>query len=37
MYEQAYYQGALERFQQAIQTDPSNPDAYYNLGARTIS
>jgi tetratricopeptide (TPR) repeat protein len=34
MYEQAYYQGALERFQQAIQTDPSNPDAYYNL-ART--
>jgi tetratricopeptide (TPR) repeat protein len=34
MFEQAYYQGALERFQQAIQTDPANPDAYYNL-ART--
>jgi tetratricopeptide (TPR) repeat protein len=34
MFEQAYYQGALDRFQQAIQTDPSNPDAYYNL-ART--
>lgn len=34
MFDQAYYQGALERFQQAIQTDPANPDAYYNL-ART--
>ena len=34
MFEQAYYQGALARFQQAIQTDPANPDAYYNL-ART--
>ena len=34
MFEQSYYQGALQRFQQAIQTDPSNPDAYYNL-ART--
>jgi tetratricopeptide (TPR) repeat protein len=34
MFDQAYYQGALERFQQAIQTDPANPDGYYNL-ART--
>jgi tetratricopeptide (TPR) repeat protein len=34
MFEQAYYQGALQRFQQAIQTDPSNPNGYYNL-ART--
>ncbi|MGD9722799.1 MAG: tetratricopeptide repeat protein [Pirellulales bacterium] len=34
MFEQAYYQGALERFQQAVQTDPANPDGYYNL-ART--
>jgi len=34
MFEQAYYQGAQQRFQQAIQSDPNNPDAYYNL-ART--
>jgi tetratricopeptide (TPR) repeat protein len=34
MFEQAYYQGALARFQQAIQSDPNNPDSYYNL-ART--
>ncbi len=34
MYDQAYYQGAQQRFQQAIQADPSNPDGYYNL-ART--
>ncbi len=34
MFEQAYYQGALQRFQQSIQTDPSNPNGYYNL-ART--
>ena len=34
MFEQAYYQGAQQRFQQAIQTDPNNPDGYYNL-ART--
>ena len=34
MFEQAYYQGALQHFQQAVQTDPNNPDAYYNL-ART--
>ena len=34
MYDQAYYQGAQQRFQQSIQADPSNPDGYYNL-ART--
>jgi tetratricopeptide (TPR) repeat protein len=34
MFDQAYYQGAQQRFLQAIQSDPSNPDAYYNL-ART--
>ena len=33
MFQQAYYQGALERFQQAIQTDPKNADGYYNLAA----
>lgn len=34
MFDQAYYQGAQQRFQQAIQADPTNPDGYYNL-ART--
>lgn len=34
MFDQAYYQGAQQRFTQAIQTDPNNPDGYYNL-ART--
>jgi tetratricopeptide (TPR) repeat protein len=34
MFEQAYFQGAAQRFQQAIQSDPNNPDSYYNL-ART--
>jgi tetratricopeptide (TPR) repeat protein len=34
MFQQAYYQGAQQRFQQSIQTDPNNPDGYYNL-ART--
>lgn len=33
MFQQAYYQGALTRFHQAMQTDPSNADAYYNLAA----
>ena len=33
LYQQAYYQGALQRFQQAIQTDPQNADGYYNLAA----
>ena len=30
MFQQAYYQGALQSFQQAIQSDPKNPDGYYN-------
>lgn len=34
MFEQAYYQGAQQRFIQAIQSDPNNADGYYNL-ART--
>jgi tetratricopeptide (TPR) repeat protein len=34
MFDQAYYQGAQQRFLQAIQSDPNNPDGYYNL-ART--
>jgi tetratricopeptide (TPR) repeat protein len=34
LFEQAYYQGAQQRFMQSIQSDPSNPDGYYNL-ART--
>jgi Tfp pilus assembly protein PilF len=33
LYQQAYYEGALQRFQQAIQTDPQNADGYYNLAA----
>jgi Flp pilus assembly protein TadD len=33
MFQQAYYQGALQKFQQAIESDPHNPDGYYNLGA----
>jgi tetratricopeptide (TPR) repeat protein len=33
LYQQAYYEGALLRFQQAVQSDPTNPDGYYNLGA----
>jgi tetratricopeptide (TPR) repeat protein len=34
MFEQAYYEGAAQRFQQSIESDPNNPDGYYNL-ART--
>jgi tetratricopeptide (TPR) repeat protein len=33
MFQQAYYQGALQRFQQAIASDPHNSDGYYNLAA----
>lgn len=33
LHQQGNYHGALERFQQAIQSDPNNPDAYYNLAA----
>jgi len=34
MFDQAYYQGAQQKFMQSIQSDPNNPDGYYNL-ART--
>lgn len=34
LFQQAYYQGALQRFQQAVQTNPADPDGYYNV-ART--
>lgn len=33
MFQQAYYQGALERFGQAIASDPQNADGYYNMAA----
>jgi tetratricopeptide (TPR) repeat protein len=33
MYQQAYYEGALQQFQRALDSDPQNPDSYYNLGA----
>lgn len=33
LYQQSYYQGALQRFQQALQAEPQNPDSYYNLAA----
>jgi tetratricopeptide (TPR) repeat protein len=33
MFQQAYYQGALQRFGQAIASDPQNADGYYNMGA----
>jgi Tfp pilus assembly protein PilF len=33
LYQQAYYEGAMQRFQQAVQSDPQNPDGYYNLAA----
>jgi len=33
LYQQGYYQGAMQRFQQALASDPKNPDSYYNLAA----
>ena len=33
MYQQAYYEGALQQFQRAARRRSPNPDAYYNLGA----
>jgi Tfp pilus assembly protein PilF len=33
LYEQGRYAEALQQFQVAQRTDPSNPDAYYNLGS----
>jgi Tfp pilus assembly protein PilF len=33
MFQQAYYEGALQRFGQAIASDPHNADGYYNMAA----
>jgi tetratricopeptide (TPR) repeat protein len=33
LYQQGYYQGAVQRFQEAIKNDPNNGDSYYNLAA----
>jgi tetratricopeptide (TPR) repeat protein len=33
LYQQARFQDAMRQFQEARYDDPSNPDAYYNLGA----
>lgn len=33
MFSQGQFDGAAQRFRQAIQTDPDNPDGYYNLAA----
>lgn len=33
LHQQGYYQGAVERFQQAILTNPTDGDGYYNLAA----
>ncbi len=33
LYQQGYYQQALQQFQQATASDPRDPDGYYNLAA----
>ncbi len=33
MYQNAYYEGALQQFQKAVDADPKNADAYYNLAS----
>lgn len=33
MFQQQRYSEALQQFQQALRSDPSNPDAYYNLAS----
>lgn len=33
LHQQGYYQQSLARFQQAVYSDPKNPDSYYNLAA----
>jgi tetratricopeptide (TPR) repeat protein len=33
LFQQGYYDAAAQRFRQAIQTEPNNPDSYYNLAA----
>jgi len=32
-YQQGQYEAAMQRFQQAVATDPKNADAYYNMAA----
>ena len=33
MYQQGQYPGALQQFQQAVATQPTNADAYYNMAS----
>ncbi len=33
LFEQGNFDGAAQRFRQAMQTNPNNPDSYYNLAA----
>jgi len=33
LHQQGYYQQSLQRFQQAVYSDPNNADGYYNLAA----
>lgn len=33
LYQQGNYQGAVNQFTQAVESDPNDADAYYNLGA----
>ena len=33
LFEQGQYSGAMQQFQQAIASDPKNPESYYNLAA----
>lgn len=35
LFEQGQYSAALQQFQQAIASDPKNPEGYYNLAATT--
>ncbi|TWU00864.1 tetratricopeptide repeat protein [Stieleria varia] len=35
LYQQGQYTAALQKFQEVIAADPSNPDGYYNLAATT--
>lgn len=33
LYQQGNYQGAVDKFQQALAGEPGSPDCFYNLGA----
>ena len=33
LYQQGQYAAAIQKFQQAVATDPNNPDGYYNLAS----